>query len=191
VPNTYSFLNIHCVFSTKERVPILTSEIRERLWPYLGGIAKQNSIQPKCIGGVADHVHLLLSLPTTISISKRHPIDKGRIIHLDPPELPKIAQPFLARGLWGIQRRNCTNAGDDSLHRATAGTSSDPNIPRGISDDITEARDDIRREISLGLAPPSNRPYRTGRFKNVFQAINCLASAPWKRTSQQLKELHC
>jgi putative transposase len=70
MPNTYSFLNIHCVFSTKERIPILTSEIRERLWPYLGGIAKQNGIQPKCIGGVADHVHLLLSLPTTVFISK-------------------------------------------------------------------------------------------------------------------------
>jgi hypothetical protein len=70
----------------------------------------------------------------------------------------------LARGLWGIQRRNRTNAGDDSLHRATAGTSSDPNIPRGISDDITEARDDIRREIPLGLATRSHRPYGTDPF---------------------------
>jgi putative transposase len=77
MPNTYSFLNIHCVFSTKERVPILTSEVRERLWPYLGGIAKQNGIQPKCIGGVVDHVHLLLSLPTTISISKGIQLIKG------------------------------------------------------------------------------------------------------------------
>jgi len=77
MPNTYSFLNIHCVFSTKERIPILTSEIRERLWPYLGGIAKQNGIQPKCIGGVADHVHLLLSLPTIVFISKGIQLIKG------------------------------------------------------------------------------------------------------------------
>jgi hypothetical protein len=28
----------------------------------LGGIAKQNGVKPACIGGVADHVHLLLSL---------------------------------------------------------------------------------------------------------------------------------
>jgi len=77
MPNTYSFLNIHCVFSTKERIPILTSEIRERLWPYLGGIAKQNGIQPKCIGGVADHVHLLLSHPTIVFISKGIQLIKG------------------------------------------------------------------------------------------------------------------
>jgi putative transposase len=68
--NTFYSLNVHCIFSTKERVPLLKPEIRERLWPYLGGIAKQNGITPRCIGGVADHVHLLLSLPTTIAVAK-------------------------------------------------------------------------------------------------------------------------
>ena len=34
--NTFSCLNVHGVFSTKERVP--TPEVRERLWPDLGGI---------------------------------------------------------------------------------------------------------------------------------------------------------
>jgi REP element-mobilizing transposase RayT len=36
----------------------------------MGGIAKQNGIFPKCIGGVADHVHVLLALPTTMGIAK-------------------------------------------------------------------------------------------------------------------------
>jgi putative transposase len=58
------------MFSTKERVPVLTPEIRERLWPYLGGIARQNGLRAMCVGGVADHVHLLLSLSTTVAISK-------------------------------------------------------------------------------------------------------------------------
>ena len=49
---------------------MLNPELRERLWPYLGGIAKQNGITPRCIGGVADHVHLLLSLPTTVPNAK-------------------------------------------------------------------------------------------------------------------------
>ena len=68
--NTFSCLNIHCVFSTKQRVPVLTPAVRERLWPYMGGVAKQNGIVPKCIGGVADHVHLLLAPPTTMGIAK-------------------------------------------------------------------------------------------------------------------------
>ena len=75
--HTFSSLSIHCIFSTKERIPILSPEIRERLWPYLGGIAKQNGIKPACIGGVADHVHLLLSLPTTIAVTKAIQLIKG------------------------------------------------------------------------------------------------------------------
>ena len=34
--NTFSRLNIHCVFSTKDRVWVLNPDIRERLWPYMG-----------------------------------------------------------------------------------------------------------------------------------------------------------
>ena len=58
VANTFSCLNIHCVFSTKERVQVLNPDIRERLWQYMGGIAKQNGVIPKCIGGVSDHVRI-------------------------------------------------------------------------------------------------------------------------------------
>ena len=68
--NTFSCLNVHCVFSTKQRVPVLNPNVRERLWPYLGGIAKQNGMIPKCIGGVSDHVHLLVTLPTTFAVAK-------------------------------------------------------------------------------------------------------------------------
>jgi REP element-mobilizing transposase RayT len=68
--NTFSCLNIHCVFSTKERVWVLNPDIRERLWPYMGGIAKQNGMIPKCIGGVSDHVHLLVTLPTRMAVAK-------------------------------------------------------------------------------------------------------------------------
>jgi putative transposase len=68
--NTFSCLNVHCVFSTKERVPVLSPNIRERLWPYMAGIAKSNGLHARSIGGVADHVHLLLSFPTTIWVAK-------------------------------------------------------------------------------------------------------------------------
>jgi REP element-mobilizing transposase RayT len=67
----------HCVFATKERRPFLTTALRDRLWPYLGGIASQNKIKPLAIGGVEDHIHLLLSLPSTIPISKTLQLIKG------------------------------------------------------------------------------------------------------------------
>ena len=75
--HTFYSLNVHCIFSTKDRAPLLNADIRERLWPYMGGIAKQNGIRPACIGGVADHVHLLLSLPTTIAVAKAIQLIKG------------------------------------------------------------------------------------------------------------------
>jgi hypothetical protein len=44
------------VFSTQERRPLLTAAIRERLWPYLGGIAREHDMKALAIGGVGDHV---------------------------------------------------------------------------------------------------------------------------------------
>ena len=67
----------HCVFSTKERRRFITPELRERLWPYLGGIARENGIKALTIGGVEDHVHLLLSLPATMPIAKAMQLIKG------------------------------------------------------------------------------------------------------------------
>jgi putative transposase len=79
----------HCVFSTKERRPLITPALRERLWPFLGGIARQNKMKAIEIGGVADHVHLLLSLPSTMAISKALQLLKGgssKWIHETFPE---------------------------------------------------------------------------------------------------------
>jgi len=68
---------MHCVFSTKERRPFLTASVRDRLWPYLGGIARENDMKALAIGGVADHVHVLLSLPANLSVSKAMQLLKG------------------------------------------------------------------------------------------------------------------
>ena len=67
----------HCVWSTKNREPYLTPDLRDRLWPYLGGIAKQNQIKMLAIGGAVDHVHILLSLPATASVAKAMQLLKG------------------------------------------------------------------------------------------------------------------
>jgi REP element-mobilizing transposase RayT len=68
---------VHCVWSTKNREPCLTPDLRERLWPYLGGIAKQNQMKAFAIGGAADHVHILFSLPATLSVAKAMQLLKG------------------------------------------------------------------------------------------------------------------
>ena len=68
--NTFTSLHYHVVFSTKQREPWIRPETQSRLWQYLGGIARQNEMTPLEIGGVEDHLHLLLSLPATLAVSQ-------------------------------------------------------------------------------------------------------------------------
>jgi putative transposase len=66
--HTYCCSFFHCVFSTKDRRKSITPAIQTRLWPYFGGIARNHGMRALSIGGSDDHVHLLLSIPSTICI---------------------------------------------------------------------------------------------------------------------------
>jgi len=68
---------MHCVWATKDRRPFLKADLQARLWPYLAGIARENKIKALAIGGVEDHVHLLLSIPSTLSVAKSIQVLKG------------------------------------------------------------------------------------------------------------------
>jgi putative transposase len=68
---------VHCVFSTKERRRLITPVLQERLWPYLGGIAREHKMKMLAVDGVEDHVHALLSIPATLPIAKALQLLKG------------------------------------------------------------------------------------------------------------------
>jgi len=67
VANTYTSLNYHVVFSTKERFPWLTLEIEQRVWAYIGGIARKHAMTAIQVGGVEDHIHALVMAPPTLA----------------------------------------------------------------------------------------------------------------------------
>ena len=69
MPKTYTKLLTHVVFSTKERLPIITDDIRPRLHAYMGGIVREVGGTALIIGGTADHVHLLVGLPPDLALS--------------------------------------------------------------------------------------------------------------------------
>ena len=75
--HTYVSCLLHCVWSTKNRQPLLTPQIATRLYPYMGGIAKENGFHILASGGVADHVHSIFSLPSTLAIAKAVQLVKG------------------------------------------------------------------------------------------------------------------
>ena len=77
MPHSYTSNLMHCTFSTKERYPWIDSDLERQLWPYIGGIARENRMKALAIGGMFDHLHALLSLPSTMSFAKAVQLIKG------------------------------------------------------------------------------------------------------------------
>jgi putative transposase len=66
---TYTDLNYHLIFGTKERRPFLASEHREELCKYVGGVVNGHDGHPIAINAVADHAHLLVRHPPSVALS--------------------------------------------------------------------------------------------------------------------------
>jgi len=60
---------MHIVFSTKERRKIIPTQMKERLWAYTAGICQHQNIFVHAIGGMEDHIHLLLQFPATLMVA--------------------------------------------------------------------------------------------------------------------------
>ncbi len=75
--NSYISLYMHVVFSTKSRQPLISFDVQNRLWAYMGGIARENQMKALSVGGTSDHVHILLSLPATLPVAKAVQLIKG------------------------------------------------------------------------------------------------------------------
>ncbi|HEX3253446.1 MAG TPA: IS200/IS605 family transposase [Pyrinomonadaceae bacterium] len=67
--NTYTSLHYHVVFSTTNRYPWLTLEIEQRVWSFIGGIAKEHKMTALQVGGVEDHIYALVTAPPTLAPS--------------------------------------------------------------------------------------------------------------------------
>lgn len=63
--STFLSLHFHIVFSTKERRPFVKFPWRSKLHEYLGGTVRGLGGIPEIVGGVEDHVHLLVGLRAT------------------------------------------------------------------------------------------------------------------------------
>ena len=75
--NTFTSLHFHFIFSTKNRERWIRPDIEGRLWAYLGGIASRHGMKPIVIGGIEDHVHLLVGMPPTLTVSEALQSIKG------------------------------------------------------------------------------------------------------------------
>ncbi|MEP7012800.1 MAG: IS200/IS605 family transposase [Acidobacteriota bacterium] len=62
MPRTYARLCFHIVFATKHRTPWIRPELARELYPFVGGVVGDQGGLLLAIGGMPDHVHLLVDL---------------------------------------------------------------------------------------------------------------------------------
>lgn len=82
--NTFSQIYFHIVFSTKNRVDWINPEIEQRVWAYIGGIARKHNMTAIQVGGIDNHIHALIGSPTTFApsqVAKYLKGDSSRWIH--------------------------------------------------------------------------------------------------------------
>jgi putative transposase len=67
MPQSLSKVIIHIIFSTKDRKAWLDRDVRPRMHAYVATICRDLNAEALRVGGVADHLHVVTTLPRTVS----------------------------------------------------------------------------------------------------------------------------
>jgi REP element-mobilizing transposase RayT len=68
--NTYTKLNIHIVFHVKSTGICIKYEDLPKVFAYIGGIVRNVDGYPLTVGGIENHIHILATIPKTMSVSE-------------------------------------------------------------------------------------------------------------------------
>ncbi len=89
---------VHLVWSTWDRAPLITPAIRDRIYPVMQHQASQLGCEVIAIGGVEDHVHVVLRFPPTVAIADLVGRIKGASSHM---VTQVMGEPFKWQGAYG------------------------------------------------------------------------------------------
>jgi putative transposase len=82
VRRTHAAIFIHLVWGTWDRLPLLTDEFQRPVYRAIEAKCRELQAEVVAVGGVEDHVHLLIQLPATLSIADLMSHVKGATSHL-------------------------------------------------------------------------------------------------------------
>jgi REP element-mobilizing transposase RayT len=166
--HSFNSVLIHCVWSTKARESLLTADLQDRLWPYLGGIARENKMKAMAIGGAADHVHMLISLPDNSICCQSSATSKGQFFQMGSRNISQAPSFCMAGRLWRIQRWSIGLGCDRGVHSKPSGASSNTYLSRRVYNDSAEARFRLRRtDAGLILSSLPGLGRNTNRFPSA------------------------
>ncbi len=105
-------IRVHCIFTTKNRLPLIPEHLLPRLWEYIGGTARALGLTAIAVGGTRDHVHILLLLSPTVALAtamQKIKANSSRWLH------EQIGHPFQWQDAYagfsvGISQTNATVA---------------------------------------------------------------------------------
>ena len=99
-PHTVFDLKYHLVWTTKYRKPILEGSVGKRVRDLIREICVENSID--IIKGhiSKDHIHIFISMPPQISVSKIAQYMKGKTSRKILQEFPSLNKRFWGRHFW-------------------------------------------------------------------------------------------
>jgi len=102
MPTAYTQNFYHAVFSTKHRTNLITPELEQRLFPFIGGIVRDLRCTLLAINGMPDHVHLLIRYRADLSHSDMLQQIKGRSSNWINETFPQIGHFAWQEGYGGF-----------------------------------------------------------------------------------------
>ena len=94
-------IKYHVVWSTKYRKKVLYGQVAERLRELIREICKKNEIDIIKGSISKDHVHLFISVPPFLSVSKLVQSIKGKTSYKLLSEFKELGKAFWGRHIWG------------------------------------------------------------------------------------------
>jgi putative transposase len=79
---TYAEMYVHLVWTTSGRAPVIAADVERPLYAAMAEKCREFRCPPLAIGGMADHVHLLVALAPTIAVATLVKEIKGSSAHL-------------------------------------------------------------------------------------------------------------
>ncbi|MHC1704961.1 MAG: IS200/IS605 family transposase [Tenuifilaceae bacterium] len=87
-PGAFTQLYVQIVFAVKNREAVLTTNIRNRVFEYIGGIITEKKHKSIIVNGVSSHIHILLGLNPSVSISDTvHDIKRSSSLFINSEKL--------------------------------------------------------------------------------------------------------
>src|SRR5262245_41641611 len=92
MPQSLAAVYMHIVFSTKHRQPLIADDVAPRLHAYLGGIVRNHGGIAVEVGGMPDHVHMLVSLGRTTSVAELVGVVKANSTNWVHATFPRLTE---------------------------------------------------------------------------------------------------